>query len=413
MTRTLTRVAAENFLSLRNIDVDLNDLTVLVGPNGSGKSNFLNIFRFIGEIARSDLLPAIEAMGGLSNLTFRGVVPPSSKLKQQTIRITLEGMMTEHASEQATDRYTLGFSQRNLSHYNRERMLLSRYEQLFFKRKKGRGRRITLKGGNVTVLNDRPEHSAETKLATLKVQQESSGLAILRRLGEQYEAPQVDAIASLFEQLRLFDVNVNAARLPSAISESRSLNQDSSNLAAFLEWLSQVHPETIRLIEEDVRFVLPGFEKFVFTRLGGSTESVRLDIVERHLREVTPLGRASFGTIRSIALFAMLHDPNPPRLTCLEEVDHGLHPHALDRLVERLREASSRTQIIVATHSPALLNRISPSEVVIFERDPQTGATVQPAITADEIARMERESGYRLGELWFSGLLGGGLATEL
>lgn len=108
----------------------------------------------------------------------------------------------------------------------------------------------------------------------------------------------------------------------------------------------------------------------------------------------------------------MLHDPNPPRLTCLEEIDHGFHPHALDRVVERLREASERTQIIVATHSPALVNRLEPGELIIFERDPNTGATRIADLDPARARKMEQESGYRMGELWFSGILGGGLGQE-
>ncbi len=69
----------------------------------------------------------------------------------------------------------------------------------------------------------------------------------------------------------------------------------------------------------------------------------------RQQRGTTPLASASFGTIRALALLAMLHDPDPPKLTCVEEVDHGLHPYALDRIVERLRDASTRTQVLAAT----------------------------------------------------------------
>jgi predicted ATPase len=55
---------------------------------------------------------------------------------------------------------------------------------------------------------------------------------------------------------------------------------------------------------------------------------------ERGLRRVTQLADASFGTIRLLGLLALLHDPQPPALTCVEEIDHGLHPQALELLVE-------------------------------------------------------------------------------
>ncbi|MBM4394608.1 MAG: ATP-binding protein [Deltaproteobacteria bacterium] len=58
---------------------------------------------------------------------------------------------------------------------------------------------------------------------------------------------------------------------------------------------------------------------------------------------MTPLANASYGTIRALAILALLYDPNPPLLTCMEEIDHGLHPHVFDRLVELMRQASRHT----------------------------------------------------------------------
>ncbi len=77
--------------------------------------------------------------------------------------------------------------------------------------------------------------------------------------------------------------------------------------------------------------------------------------------------------------------------------------------MQRLREAAERTQFIVATHSPALVNRLYPEEFVVCDRD-ETGASIIPALTVDEVKDIAEESGEQpLGELWFSGVLGGDL----
>ncbi len=131
-------------------------------------------------------------------------------------------------------------------------------------------------------------------------------------------------------------------------------------------------------------------------------------LVERGLKDSTYLDDASFGTVRILALLAVLYDPDPPLLTCIEEVDHGLHPYVFDRLVERLHEASQRTQLLIATHSPALVNRLQPEELLVCERAPD-GSTRLPAIPSDSIRAKELAVDGRmgLGELWFSGGLGG------
>jgi predicted ATPase len=74
--------------------------------------------------------------------------------------------------------------------------------------------------------------------------------------------------------------------------------------------------------------------------------------------------------------------------------------------VERIRIASRRTQFLIATHSPAFVNRLDPSELIVCERD-DTGASRIPAIDADTTRRIMDSGDLGLGEIWFSGTLGG------
>jgi predicted ATPase len=141
----------------------------------------------------------------------------------------------------------------------------------------------------------------------------------------------------------------------------------------------------------------------------GAAREVVVMLEETGLRRPTQLADVSYGTVRLLGLLALLYDPNPPALTCIEEIDHGLHPQALELLVERLREASERSQFIIATHSPAFADRLKPEELIICERLPD-GSSAIPAISVAEVRRIVRRSeGLPLGELWFSGALGGDL----
>lgn len=406
---TITKLAVQNFLSLRSVNINFTGLDVLVGPNGAGKSNILKAFEFLGLVARYDLVPSIDVVGGFSNIRFRG-----DSLSKGRVSIEVEGNVTTHASARAPDRYMLEFTsvpmrfrRKGQNDHSETRTFISRHEEIALKRTPGRGRRITLRGGDV---NFGWEGSSPRKSpGPIKLQETSTGLATLRRLGEEYDAEQVEALADVFENLRLFEINVDKAREPSRISSERPrLNQDADNLAHFLSWLADAHRETFNALCDDVRFVLPSFQQFEFEDLGGAEKTISVGIRERHLNGVTPLSRASFGTIRAIALFAMLHDPEPPRLTCLEELDHGLHPHALDRIVRRLRDASSRTQIIAATHSPALVNRLAYEELIVVERNRENGETEVFRPNHEIVRELEKE-GMELGEIWFSGILGGGL----
>jgi predicted ATPase len=287
------------------------------------------------------------------------------------------------------------------------RTYITRTEKFVFKRVSGPGRRITLSGSSIVVTPTAPEHSKvalQGAVQKLKVQPQSAGLATLRRLGQSVDASQVDELATLFERLRVFDVTVSSVRAPSVGAPSSELNADASNIGCYLAYLAEEHPAVFEALVEDLKQIVPGLKELIVTK---NSDGFVVELQEAGLKRRTSLRQASFGTIRSIALFAMLHDPDPPKLTCVEEIDHGLHPYALDVLVDRMRTASLRTQLIVATHSPALVNRLYPGELIVFERDSETGETHIPKFVPSEVAEMERVSGLRLGELWFSGSLGG------
>ena len=392
----ILRAEIRNFLSLRKVEVNLGPLNVLVGPNGGGKSNFLTVFRFLGEVARTDLTPAVNSLfGGYPELRFRGNARPADG-----ISIRLTGRISEHSSVRAPDEYELRFQPVGGS---AEPHVLRRTEKLILKRTKGRGRRITLTGGRYEFGDEQPRGPARSERAV--VAPDASALSVLRRIGAATDTRQVADLADVFESLRLFDPQVSLARQP-AVEDTGPLRADAGNLAAVLARWQHNAPDLVAAIADDLRDILPGFQDFVFTRLNGSG-AVRVDLNEHGLSGTTPLIRASYGTVRAIALLAMLRDPNPPRLTCLEEIDHGLHPHALDVVVERLREAAERSQIILATHSPALVNRLQPEEIIVFERDAKDSSTRVIQRDPEVLRRMSAASGLGLGELWFSGTLGG------
>lgn len=404
--RSLLSITATNFLSLGDVDVELQDLTVLLGPNGVGKSNLLRVIQFLGDTARLDLVPAIDAHGGFDHIFFRGADPKKSRI---TLGIT--GLITGFSSETAPDEYTLEIWNFSRLSDSQRYSVIRRREDFAFKRTQGRGRRITVSGGKVE-LTQRKAPAASSSQKTISLATTSSGLSTLPRLGKEDGGEQINMLAELFTTFRVFEIDTNKARQASRYHAERAskLDSDAGNLAAFLVWLHNEHVQIFDVLEDDLKYIVPSVQKIEFLLLGGADSSTyAVQLKEKGLLGVTSLSSASFGTIRALALLAMLHDPNPPKLTCVEEIDHGLHPHALDRIVERMRSASKRTQLLVVSHSPALANRLEPHEIVVCERDYETGSSRIPSISPEDVAEMASESGLMPGELWFSGALGGAL----
>lgn len=85
---------------------------------------------------------------------------------------------------------------------------------------------------------------------------------------------------------------------------------------------------------------------------------------------VIPATRLSDGTLRYLCLLAILCDPDPPPLICIEEPELGLHPDVLPKLADHLLAASKYTQLIVTTHSDVLVDAMSetPESIVVCEK---------------------------------------------
>ena len=117
--------------------------------------------------------------------------------------------------------------------------------------------------------------------------------------------------------------------------------------------------------------------------------------------------RMSDGTLKFLCLLAVLFHPRPAPLVCIEEPELGLHPDALRLVAEVVVEASERTQLIIRTHSEALVDALSdhPESVLVCERDFDNGTQFR-RYSRDELDEWLEH--YTLGELWRKGEIGGG-----
>lgn len=146
----------------------------------------------------------------------------------------------------------------------------------------------------------------------------------------------------------------------------------------------------------------PAIETFS-TRVLGAT--IQLFLHHRGLRSGVPATRLSDGTFRYLCLLAILYHPEPPPLVCLEEPELGLHPDLLPVLADALKEASQRMQLIVTTHSDALVDAFSDTPECVLVCEKHEGATQMRRLSAEEFGDWLRN--YGLGQLWRKGEIGG------
>ncbi|MEV6980480.1 AAA family ATPase [Sphaerisporangium sp. NPDC051017] len=388
----LSELRVENFRSLGRVTLPLGPVNILIGPNGAGKTNVLEVFRFLADVVHSDLWPALEERGGFERLVFRG-----GEAVPTWIRIGIRGNWSPSYQGDDADEYSLTIHGTPLAREERFRMANQQHRLLT----------ITVEDEVARAL---PRDAGDT-VEEIGIQPLSSGLSTLPRLRTSGFSLSPIHLARLLGSFRIFDVDVAQARMPARVPKSKAegIADNAANLAGFLLWLRDHDADAWSRLQADAIEVLPQLEALEFEHPSGAAHTVVVVLRERGLREPTSLLDASYGTIRLLGLLAMLYDPDPPALTCVEEIDHGLHPQALELLVERVREASEKTQFIIATHSPALADRLKPEEIVVCERG-DDGSSLIPAISTAKVKEIvDASEGLPLGELWFSGALGGDL----
>jgi predicted ATPase len=116
----------------------------------------------------------------------------------------------------------------------------------------------------------------------------------------------------------------------------------------------------------------------------------------------------SDGTMRFIALSTALLQPNPPATIVIDEPELGLHPYAISILADLIKSASERTQVIVSTQSPTLLDYFAPDEIVVVNR--MNGKSTFERLDPQTLAAWMED--YSVGELWQKNVVQGGPTRE-
>ena len=258
------------------------------------------------------------------------------------------------------------------------------------------------RGGRVTLrYRDESGGSSQRELSPMDFKIDQS---ILSQLKDPFHYPELTFLGSDLAGIRLYREwsfgRNTPPRLPQrADLPNQFLSEDGRNLGMVLNRLRQ-EP---RAKDQFLTALRKLYHGIVDVNVHIEAGSVQVFLQEGDI--TIPATRLSDGTLRYLALLAILCDPTPTPLVCLEEPELGLHPDILPGLADLLREASERCQFIVTTHSDTFVDALTdtPESIVVCEKE--DGQTTLKRLDRDELSQwLER---YRLGELWTSGELGG------
>ena len=184
------------------------------------------------------------------------------------------------------------------------------------------------------------------------------------------------------------------------------LANDGSNVADFLRDLRRQSPSAFDGIVETMAYVLP-YAKDIQPTLSSSEIERKAWLQLSEDTYKVPGWLLSTGTLRMLALLALLRHPNPPPLIVVEEIENGLDPRSIHLIVEEIRNAvlSGTTQVIITTHSPYLLDLLTLEHLVVVERDAQGHPRFTRPADHDNLRKWAEE--FAPGKLYTMGSLTG------
>ena len=326
----ITRVVLKNYKSIAACDVQLQPLTFLVGRNGAGKSNFLDALRFVADALDSSLEHAIRDRGGINDVRRRSRGHPN----HFSIRLefSLPNGSTGHYAFRIGTRSPGGYEVQTEECilYNKDLFT----PEIYFR----------VDNGDVTDTSLKVAPMAATDRLYLV---NASGLPEFRHV---YDA---------FSRMGFYNLNPDKIRDLQAPDPRDVLTRDGGNLTSIFSQLSSTVTENI---EEYLAAVVPGMHKVKVKDFGPKeTLEFRQDVAGDKHRWRFLANNMSDGTLRVlgilVALFQGDHDDRKRVLLVgIEEPEIALHPAAAGVLLDGLRDAAEKTQVIITSHSPDLLD---------------------------------------------------------
>lgn len=368
MGEWLKTLTLKGFKSIESLEsFDLRSLNILIGANGAGKSNLVDFFRFLRAIVDQGLALHVQQQGGADRFLFLG---PKQTPKMHAHLEFGENVYEIDLAPTATNSFVFID------------------ERVKFTGGHGLGTFRTLGSG-----------MSESQLLPHKDEPATYGR------GRGVPSYVLDAVSN-WTVYHFHDTSMlSPMRRDQLARDGEELRSDASNIAAFLLNLREKYKAHYESIRDTVRLIAPFFQDFLLrSELAGSEERVRLEWLQKGSTYPFQPTQLSDGTIRFICLATALSQPRPPSTVVIDEPELGLHPYALTLLSELIRTCSKRTQVLISTQSPTLLDHFEAEDVVVVDRE--NDRSIFRRLEAEPLSEWLSE--YSVGELWQKNVVQGG-----
>jgi predicted ATPase len=211
--------------------------------------------------------------------------------------------------------------------------------------------------------------------------------------------------------LPIYNINANAVSRSEMVSAKSNIAADGSGTAQVLESLKNGDREDLfDKIEAAFKRYVPEVEKLSLRTVEDGKKQIQ--VREKGLKELLPATELSEGTRLVLCILTILHQENPPPILLLEDIDRGLHPRLFEYVAPMMRDIAERhgINILATTHNPYLVDCFKDDKEAVIIVEKKDGASTLTTL-ADRMEGLDYENvdpeDMPLGNLWFSGLVGG------
>ncbi len=328
----LTRVRLRQYRSIAEADVKLGRLLLLVGPNGSGKSNFLDALRLLSESLQTSLDQALRSRGGVAEVRRRSTGHPTH------FSIDLEFSGPGYEGEYGFEVAAVKGGGFRIARENCG---------VWFDARTGEGQRYA-------------DARFRVEKGVLADQSEPVMPPVNDRRLYLVSAAGLDAFQPVFDGLAgisVFSLTPDVMRQPQTPDSGEFLHRDGANIASVLHRLDRADKARV---EAYLHQIVPGMREVSRSELGnGETLEFAQDVPGAKNPWRFQAQSVSDGTLRALGVLVALFAGTGQTLSPvgIEAPESALHPAAVCVLLDVLRDASERRQVIVTTHSSDLLDR--------------------------------------------------------
>ncbi|RJS80424.1 MAG: ATPase [Spirochaetes bacterium] len=414
---SIKRIEVRNFKSFKELKIDLGKFNVIIGANASGKSNFVHIFEFLRDITTSGLDNAVSLQGGveyLRNMNIRVSEDLFIKIVADQEfgwlgRRTKAGLIGIKTYETIYE-FALRFNKRGSGfRIAKDRLNQKcRFIRLERKGKKIEEKEILGKGeilisrsnGKVKIdLNIPPKVPLKKEDIIPPFLREEKLLEHVLLLETPYFF--IPPLEGIYSEISIYDFDPKLPKKATPITGKAELEEDGSNLSIILKSITE-NKEKKRKLFNLVKDLLPFVENLDVEKF--ADKSLLFKLKESYFKaQYLPASLISDGTINMTALIVALYFEKKP-FVIIEEPERNIHPSLISKVVEMMKDASQKKQIVVTTHNPEFVKYAGLENILLVYRDKDGFSLISRPADKEEVKSFLKND-IGIEELYIQNLL--------